>query len=74
MRILTMITVVIYQHNFTYQMLRTAIEHADYGTQKRGACLVVERDDDARLGQILAILFRTTPATGASKTQRQINK
>lgn len=57
-----MITVVIHQHNFAYQMLGTAIQHTDYGAQQRGAGLVVERDDDARFGQILAILFRATPA------------
>lgn len=44
-----MITVVIYQDDFAYQMLGTAVKDTHNGSQQSGPRLVVEGNDDTRL-------------------------
>jgi len=56
-----MITVVIYQDNFAYQVLGTAIEDTHNGSQQSGPRLVVEGNDDTRLGEIFAVFLGPAP-------------
>lgn len=56
-----MITVVIYQDDFAYQMLGTSVKDTHDGSQQSGPRLVVEGNYDTRLRQIFAVLLGTTP-------------
>lgn len=51
----TFVAEVVDQDDLGEELRRRAVEHAVDGPQQRGPALVVERDDDAGVGQLLRV-------------------
>lgn len=58
----TFVAEVVDQDDFCYELWRRAVEHAVNGPQQRRPAFVVERDDDAGVGQLLCIQLLFTAA------------
>lgn len=58
----TFVAEVVDQDDLRYELRRRAVEHAVNGPQQRRPAFVVERDDDAGVGQLLCIQLLFTAA------------
>lgn len=60
----TFVAEVVDQDDLCDELWRRAVEHAVNGPQQRRPALVVERDDDAGVGQLLCVQLLFTAAHG----------